>query len=55
MREISATAVKETIAQLCQEANYYLPDDVRAALEGARKKEEAPRAQKVLDMILQNA
>lgn len=55
MREISATAVKETVAQLCQEANYYLPDDVRAALEGARKKEEAPRAQKVLDMILQNA
>lgn len=55
MREISATAVKETVAKLCQEANYYLPEDVRAALEAARKKEEAPRAQKVLDMILQNA
>lgn len=55
MREISATAVKETVAKLCQEANYYLPDDVRKALEDARKKEEAPQAQKVLDMILQNA
>jgi fumarate hydratase subunit alpha len=55
MREISATAVKEAVVNLCQEANYYLPDDVREALEAARKKEEAPRAQKVLDMILQNA
>ncbi|MFQ5849562.1 MAG: fumarate hydratase [Candidatus Binatia bacterium] len=55
MREIDADAVRETVEQLCQEANYYLPDDVLAALQTARQREEAPGAQKVLDTILQNA
>ena len=55
MREISAAAVKGTVARLCQDANYYLPEDVRAALVQARRQEEAPRAQMVLDMILRNA
>jgi fumarate hydratase subunit alpha len=55
MREIGADAIRETVERLCQEANYYLPDDVVAALQAARQREEAPRAKKVLDTILQNA
>jgi len=43
------------VARLAQEANYYLPEDVLAALRAARAKEDAPRAQKVLDIILKNA
>jgi fumarate hydratase subunit alpha len=55
MREINDAAIRETVERLCQEANYYLPDDVVAALKNARQREEAPRAQQVLDTILQNA
>ena len=55
MREIDDTAIRETVERLCQEANYYLPDDVVAALKNARQREEAPRAQQVLGTILQNA
>ncbi len=55
MREIDDAAIRETVERLCQEANYYLPDDVVAALKNARQREEAPRAQQVLDIILQNA
>ncbi|MDP3063305.1 MAG: fumarate hydratase [Chloroflexota bacterium] len=55
MREISAQQIVETVARLAQEANYYLPEDVLDALRAARAKEDAPRAQKVLDVILKNA
>ncbi len=47
MREIAANAISETVVRLCQEANYYLPDDVLAALRTAREREEAPRASAV--------
>jgi len=55
MREIQVSEITETVARLCLEANYYLPDDVLDALKKARQQEEAPRAIKVLDMILQNS
>lgn len=55
MREISAEAIKQTVARLCQESNYNLPEDVIAALKEARRREEAPRARKILDIILENA
>ena len=55
MREINVTDIADTVARLSQEANYFLPDDVLDALKKARRDEEAPRAQKVLDMILRNS
>ena len=55
MRDIHVTDITETVARLCQEANYYLPDDVLTALKQAREDEESPRAQGVLDIILQNS
>ncbi|MDP6102165.1 MAG: fumarate hydratase [Dehalococcoidia bacterium] len=55
MRDIQVSAITETVARLSQEANYYLPEDVLDALKKARRDEEAPRAQKVLDMILRNS
>ncbi|MFQ5683099.1 MAG: fumarate hydratase [Candidatus Binatia bacterium] len=55
MQEIQADTIRTTVKRLCQEANYYLPDDVVAALENARQQEESERARKVLDTILQNA
>ncbi|MFH1560316.1 MAG: fumarate hydratase [Chloroflexota bacterium] len=55
MREIHVSEIVETVARLCQEANYYLPEDVLDALKKAQQEEESPRAQKVLDMILRNS
>ena len=55
MREINVTDIADTVARLSQEANYFLPEDVLDALKKARRDEEAPRAQKVLDMILRNS
>ncbi|MBI2856577.1 MAG: fumarate hydratase [Chloroflexi bacterium] len=55
MREIKAPEITETVSRLCQEANYYLPEDVLDALKKARQEEEAPRAQQVLDIILKNS
>ena len=55
MRELNVTDIADTVARLSQEANYFLPDDVLEALRKARRDEEAPRAQKVLDMILRNS
>ena len=55
MRDIHVSDISETVSRLCQEANYYLPDDVLTALKKAREDEESPRAQGVLDIILQNS
>ena len=55
MRDIHVSDISETVSRLCQEANYYLPDDVLTALKQAREDEESPRAQGVLDIILQNS
>jgi len=55
MREIQVAEITDTVAKLCLEANYFLPEDVLDALKSARENEEAPRARKVLDMILKNS
>ena len=55
MKEIQVSEITETVARLSQEANFYLPEDVLDALKKARREEEAPGAQKVLDMILRNS
>ena len=55
VRNIRAQEITETVARLCQEANYFLPDDVRHDLEQARQTEESPLARQTLDQILANA
>jgi len=54
MREIKVSDVTETISRLFQEACYYLPEDVVAALKKAREEEESPMACYALDRILEN-
>jgi len=54
MREIKAEEITGTISRLFQEANFYLPGDVVAAIEKAREAEESPVGQEVLDRILEN-
>jgi fumarate hydratase subunit alpha len=55
MKEIQAGAVTQTVARLCQEANFFLGKDVLAALKRAREHEVSEVAQQVLDQILENA
>ena len=55
MREIKAKDITQAVADLCQQANFELGEDVLSALKEARKKEESPLARDVLDKILENA
>ena len=55
MREIETKKVTETVSRLSQEANFNLPEDVFEALEKARKAEESPTGQQILDQIIANA
>jgi len=54
MREIKAEEITGTVARLFQEANFFLPEDVAAALKQAKDNEESPVGQDVLDRILEN-
>ncbi|MCK4963616.1 MAG: fumarate hydratase [Dehalococcoidia bacterium] len=54
MRAIDSAQVTETVAHLCQEANFDLGEDVLNALKRAWDKEESPLGRQVLDQILEN-
>lgn len=54
MREIQASQITETLARLAIEANYFLGEDVVAALKRARETEESPAGRDVLDQLLKN-
>jgi len=55
LREIKASAITQTVAQLFQQANFELGDDVLSALEQAQRTEESPLGRQVLSQILENA
>ncbi|MEA2052897.1 MAG: fumarate hydratase [Euryarchaeota archaeon] len=55
MRQIHYSEVIEVVAQLCQETNFYLPEDVLNSLRKARAEEESPLGRIVLAQILENA
>ena len=55
MREIKARDIAETVAQLCQRANFELDEDVLAALKQAQQTEESPLGKEVLHQIIENA
>jgi len=55
MREISTAEIAATVARLCMDANFYLPEDVLESLRSARDNEPSPTGREVLDRILENA
>lgn len=55
MREIEAEQITETVSRLCQEANYYLGEDVLKALRRALDTEKAPLGRRAIQRILENA
>lgn len=55
MREIEAGAITQTVAELCQQANFELGGDVLSALKQAQQTEESPLGRQVLSQLLENA
>lgn len=55
MREIHTDQITETVSRLCIESNYYLGEDVLAALRRYRAAEVSPVGREVLDQLLENA
>jgi len=55
VREIQTDQIVESVARLCIETNYYLGEDVLAALKQYREAEVSPAGREVLDQILENA
>ena len=54
MREIHCSKIIEVIRRLCIEANEHLPEDVKCAINTARKEEDGEIAKGILDNIVEN-
>ena len=55
MKEIQTDTITQTVARLCQEANFFLGEDVLSALRRAKEEEESPLGKEILDQLLENA
>ena len=55
MREVNVEQITRTVAGLCMEANYFLGDDMLAALEKAVAAEESPTGRTILEQLQENA
>jgi fumarate hydratase subunit alpha len=55
LREIEAKKISQTVAELCQQANFELGEDVLSALRQALKTELSPLGREVLSQLLENA
>jgi fumarate hydratase subunit alpha len=55
MRTIHSDAIVSAVAEICQEAAFRLPADVRRALEEARGTEKSPLGLSILGQITENA
>jgi fumarate hydratase subunit alpha len=55
MREIKTDIIIEEVSRMCQEANFYLCDDVLEAIKKAKENEASEVAKEVLSLIQENA
>jgi len=55
IREIKAKDITETVAQLCQRANFELDEDVLSALKQAQQSEQSPLGKEILRQLIDNA
>lgn len=54
MREIAAQKITDTVKQMCMDANYYLPEDMKQRIEACYAAETWPQARAVLEQIMEN-
>lgn len=55
MREVNIEKIISAVEKLCIEANYYLCDDIKNAIEKGLAKEESPLGKDIISKILKNA
>ncbi len=55
MREIQVNEITKAVSKMCQDANFYLGEDVIEALTKGRDTDTSEVAKQILDQILQNA
>lgn len=55
MRTIDISQITTAVAQLAVDANYYLSNDIRMALEAGREREESPLGKAILGQLVENA
>ena len=55
MREIEVSLVRDTVSELCQEANLYLPEGMQELIQQAAEREESPLCKNVLADLRANA
>ena len=55
MKEIEASKIKETVKQLCIDANIHLPMDLRNRIHESIENEDYPIAKQTLELLDQNA
>ncbi len=55
MRTIEVSQITAAVAKLAVDANYYLSDDIRQALEAGREREESPLGRAILGQLVENA
>ena len=54
MREINVDIIIENIKEMCIEANHFLSDDMKDALNRARKEEKSPLGYQILSQLQEN-
>lgn len=54
MKKVHVDKIIETVETLCIEANYFLPNDMKEAIERAKSEEKYPIAKDVLDKLIVN-
>lgn len=54
MRELAASTITDHVAEMCQEANIYLGEDVFTALKNSLETEESPTGKEVLKQLIEN-
>lgn len=54
MRIIDVKSVTQNIKEMCIEANHFLSEDMKAALQNAKEREEAPLGRQILEQLQEN-
>lgn len=55
MREVDVQLIKESVARLCIEANYFISKDILCAFKEGVKEEKKPIAKDILEILIENA
>ena len=55
MRQVDVSTIRDEVARLSQETNYYLDEEILAAFKEGREKDESPAARAVFEQLIENA